>query len=219
MRAADRRPARLATSAARLFGLVLTWCAPAFALNPTLDIGQYSHVAWTIREGDFAGSVLSIAQTPDGYLWLGTESGLLRVDGVRAVQWQPHGEDRLPSPSIATLLVTRDGRLWIGTFAGLASLKDGRLTTYPEFAGQVISSLVEDSQSTVWAGTTTVPNARLCAIRSVVECVGQDGRFGTGVFSLFEEGGRLWAGATSGLWRWTPGDPAHYSTAPNPVDM
>jgi signal transduction histidine kinase/ligand-binding sensor domain-containing protein len=198
-------------------GVALAWTLLAlpsrlYALNPALDISQYAHTAWTIRGGFFSSPVSSIAQTPDGYLWLGTASGLLRFDGVRLVRWQPRGDEQLPSPTIRKLLVTHEGRLWIGTLAGLASWKDGRLVTYPEFAGQPIASLVEDSQRTVWAGTITVPNARLCAIRTSVECVGQDGRFGLGVFSLFEEPGRLWVGAASGLWRWVPGDPRRYPT-------
>lgn len=73
------------------FGLLLACCAPSLALNSSLDINQYAHHAWTIRDGFFKGMVLSIAQTPDGYLWLGTEFGLLRFDGVRPVEWVPPG--------------------------------------------------------------------------------------------------------------------------------
>ena len=192
----------------------------ASALNPALDMTQYAHTAWTIREGFLSSPVLSITQTPDGYLWLGTESGLLRFDGVRAVRWQPRGAEQLPSTNITRLLVSRDGRLWIGTLAGLVSWKDGRLVTYPELAGQNIDSLIEDSHGTVWAGTIAVPNARLCAIRSAVHCVGQDGRLGPGVFSLFDDGETLWVGAATGLWRWTPDAPIRYATtSPNVNDL
>ena len=52
-----------------------------FALNPCLDIGQYAHNSWTVRDGFFRGAIYSIAQIPDGYLWLGTEFGLVRLDG------------------------------------------------------------------------------------------------------------------------------------------
>ena len=55
-------------------------CPCAFALNPDLDVSQYSHTAWKIRDDFFKGAVQAIAQTPDGYLWLGTEFGLLRSD-------------------------------------------------------------------------------------------------------------------------------------------
>jgi len=112
---------------------LLAGCRSVFALNPSLDINQYGHSAWTIREGFFKGMIYSIAQTTDGYLWLGTEFGLLRFDGVRASPWTPPGIERLPSDWIYHLLAARDGTLWIGTRAGLASWKDGRLTQYPRW--------------------------------------------------------------------------------------
>ena len=59
----------------------------AFALNPALDASQYAHMAWPIRGGFAQGAIVAIAQTPDGYLWLGTEFGLLRFDGVRPAPW------------------------------------------------------------------------------------------------------------------------------------
>src|SRR3984893_335474 len=104
----------------------------AFALDPSLDISQYAHTPWKAGEGLSKGIVFSIAQTPDGYLWLGTEFGLVRFDGVRSVSWQPPEGKHLPSTLIRGLLAARDGRLWIGTDKGLASWKDGKLTHYPE---------------------------------------------------------------------------------------
>src|SRR5208283_3450943 len=64
---------------------VLLWCPHALALDPSLDISQYAHRAWTDRDGLLPGAVYAITQTPDGYLWLGTQSGVVRFDGVRAV--------------------------------------------------------------------------------------------------------------------------------------
>src|SRR5579862_961546 len=101
-----------------------------FALNPALDVSQYAHTAWKIRDGFTRGTINSIAQTPDGYLWLGTEFGLLRFDGVRNVPWQPPPDQHLPSSDITKLLVATDGTLWIGTSKGLASWKSGKLTPY-----------------------------------------------------------------------------------------
>src|SRR5271157_2157457 len=89
-------------------GVVLSFLAAlwpcAFGLNPSLDTNQYGHKAWTIREGFFKGIISSIAQTPDGYLWLGTDFGLLRFDGVRPVEWTPPGRLGLPSSRIQSLL-------------------------------------------------------------------------------------------------------------------
>jgi len=189
--------------------LLLACCPYASALDPSLDIDQYAHAAWAIRDGALRSIVTTIAQTPDGYLWLGTELGIVRFDGVRFVPWEPPAGEHLPNIYITRLLVTRDGQLWIGTRTGLASWKDGRLLRFPEVSSQV-SALLEDREGTVWAGIG-LPAGRLCAIRSgAVQCFGQDGSFGRGVGSLLEENGNLWAGADNGLWRWKPGVPKSY---------
>src|SRR5258706_15930577 len=94
---------------AAMAALLLAWSPCASALNPSLDINQYAHTAWTIRDGFFKGTIRAIAQTPDGYLWLGTEFGLLRFDGVRRVAWQPPAGGKLPSNSILSLLASHDG--------------------------------------------------------------------------------------------------------------
>ena len=63
--------------------LLLVCCSCAFPLDPSLDVSQYAHTAWRVRDGFPKGIVDSVAQTPDGYLWLGTQSGLFRFDGLR----------------------------------------------------------------------------------------------------------------------------------------
>src|SRR5690349_9600337 len=98
-----------------LIALSMLWSVDALALQPSLDITQYAHTAWTARDGFLKGAVRSIVQTPDGYLWLGTEFGLVRFDGVRFVSWTPPSGQRLPSTNIRSLLAARDGTLWIGT--------------------------------------------------------------------------------------------------------
>jgi signal transduction histidine kinase len=194
-------------------GVLLAWCPDAFALNPSLDVSQYAHTAWKDRDGFFDGGVQAIAQTQDGHLWLGTEFGLLRFDGLKSVPWQSQTGVQLPSSNIGSLLAARDGTLWIGTFRGLASWKDGKLIQYHEMDGQSIYALLEDRDGTVWVGTWTAPTGRLCEIRkSRVSCHGKDGSFGLGVLSLCEDSsGYLWAGAATGLWRWKPGPPKVYS--------
>ena len=202
-----------------LLPVLLVFCACAFALDPSLDISQYAHTSWKVRDGFTKGENWSIAQTPDGYLWLGTEFGLYRFDGVRAVSWQPPTGKLLPSDTIGHLLAARDGTLWIGTLRGLASWKDGMLTTYPELSGEQVWSVLEDREGTIWAGSIVAqpPSGKLCAIRSRdVQCFGGDGSLAYGVIALYEDSkGTLWASGFTGFWRWKPGPPKFFSMPGN----
>jgi signal transduction histidine kinase/ligand-binding sensor domain-containing protein len=203
-------------------GILLVCCACSFALNPSLDVNQYAHTAWKIREGFTAGETYSFAETPDGYLWLGTDFGLLRFDGVRNVAWQPPADQHLPSSRIYSLLVARDGTLWIGTTKGLASWNGGRLTQYPELAGQSIFTLLEDREGTIWVGGVGFPPpGRLCAIQNAsVHCYGEDGSLGAGVLRLYEDSkGNLWATTRTGLWRWKPGSAQFYPLPGEPSSL
>ena len=193
--------------------IFLLGCTPVLALDPSLDISQYAHTAWTVRDGFSLGNIYAMAQTPDGYLWLGTEFGLFRFDGVRSVPWQPPAGQHLPDRNINSLLVTRDGTLWIGTFGGLATWSGGKLTPRPELGQPFVASLFEDRDGTVWAGMLGTPG-RLCAIRSgSAQCYGEDGGFSRAVWALCEDSsGTLWAAAESGLWRMKPGPPRRYAT-------
>jgi signal transduction histidine kinase/ligand-binding sensor domain-containing protein len=202
---------RLFALAATLSFAVLAWCTSALALNPALQVSQYAHTSWNSRDG-FPGSIHSITQTPDGYLWLGTELGLVRYDGDRFVPGLPP-DQHLPSNIINRLLVARDGTLWIGTWQGLASWKDGRLTQYPQLAGEVIFRLIEDHEGTVWAGGISfAPPSKLCAIHDGnVRCSSVNNTPGDGVLGIYEDRkGNLWVGTLGGLWRWMPGPPEFY---------
>ena len=185
----------------------------AGALDTPLQIGQYAHTSWTVRDGYSPGLVFAIVQTPDGYLWLGGEYGLFRFDGLRFKPWQPPAGMKLPSNPYS-LLVARDGTLWIGTFEGLASWDGTKLTEYPEIEKGFVTSLLEDRDGTIWAGVLA-NKGRLCEVRAGrAKCHLQDGAFGAFVWSLAEDAsGVLWVGAESGLWRWKPGSPERFETS------
>jgi ligand-binding sensor domain-containing protein len=196
---------------------LLFWSPAVYALDPSLDISQYAHTAWKIREGFVPGVIHQIAQTRDGYLWLASDSGLLRFDGVRTVPWQPPAGERLPSKDIRGVMIARDSTLWLGTAKGLASFKSGRLVRYPELDDHDVYALFEDHEGTVWAGGVVWEGAytqpgKLCAIKhGAAECYGSDGSFGFGVTAIHEDPqGHLWLGAGNGLWRWKPGPPKRY---------
>ena len=215
----------VSSSALLLFSGVLALLAPhpvALAAEVALDLTQYAHTAWTDSEG-LKGQINSIAQTPDGYLWLATEFGLVRFDGVRFVPSGARAGTPVPSRDVLCVLAAHTGTLWVGTLDGLARWDKGQLTQYPEFKGQPVLALLEDHEGTVWAGG---PRG-LCAIREKkVECSVIEGPPGkelyysygnrsSSVFSLYEDGDRhLWAGTDSGLWLWKPGPPNRYESQP-----
>ena len=218
MRKAKRRAPDVVALVVMLAVMLLAWPPRALGLDSTEGLGQYQHAAWAAREG-LMGSVRAIVQTPDGYLWLGTEFGLVRFDGTRFLRLALPPDQQLPSPRILSLLAARDGTLWIGTYSGLASWRDGRVTRYPEIT-VAVSSLLEDYQGTIWLGT----KEKVCAIRQGRFDCRDDlksvapstyGYLQGGVFSLHEDTQhRLWAGAESGLWQWQPGPPRRVLAQP-----
>ncbi len=177
------------------------------ALNPMLRISQYEHSKWSLSDGMFNGYPRSVTQTSDGYIWMATEFGLFRFDGVRFVPWQPPAETPLPGAMVVKLLGARDGSLWIGTSRGLARWKAGTLTRFDELAGQYVAALLEDRGGAVWAGTSAglAGTAKLCVIRNGIVKCDEQGALGRFVTSLAEDAsGTIWVGAATGLWRWAP---------------
>jgi len=97
--------------------VLLALATSAFALDPQKAITQFVHTSWTEKDGAPPG-ISALAQTTDGYLWLGTDAGLFRFDGLRFVRFEPQAGESLPSVRIFRLLATRDGALWISTGGG-----------------------------------------------------------------------------------------------------
>jgi ligand-binding sensor domain-containing protein len=128
---------------------------PAAAIDPNQTLQQFDHTSWTIHSGAPSG-INALAQTTDGYLWLGTASGLYRFDGVAFQLYQPPRGQRLPDTAIQSLYATREGGLWIGYQMGESSLlENGSVHNYFYRAdnmprGTVISFL-EDRDGSIWA--------------------------------------------------------------------
>jgi signal transduction histidine kinase/ligand-binding sensor domain-containing protein len=128
----------------------------ARALDRQQPIGQLYHTGWTTKDG-LAGMALALAQTADGYLWVGTTQGLYRFNGISFEQYQPE-EGKFPSRSILSLFADRSGGLWIGYLKGGASyLKNGRVTNYSVREGIPfgrVRCFAEDWDGTIWVATT-----------------------------------------------------------------
>src|SRR5258705_7838345 len=197
------------------FLLVLFLASAVFALNPDRQISQYGHTVWRIQDGFFGGPVRSITQTTDGYIWVGTEAGLFRFDGVRFVSWSSQEVEQLPSTSITDLLGARDGSLWIGTNAGLVHRVNQHLITYLKGGGS-ISSILQDVNGEIWiARDRTSDNTQpLCKVIGIgVRCYGNE----DGVPAFFAAGplvqdasSNLWIGGDTTLLKWRPGSSHAY---------
>ena len=119
--------------------------------SDAVPIAQMYHSAWTARDG-LSGVVSALAQTEDGFLWVGTTEGLYRFDGLTFEEYKPD-VGNFPATGIKTLAAAPDG-LWIGYLSGGVSvLKDGRLKNYSERDGLPISrvlSIVHTEDGKVW---------------------------------------------------------------------
>ena len=150
----------------------------AFAMNAAFDVSHYVHTSWKIRSGFTRGTIRAIAQTGEGYLWLGTDAGLMRFDASEVVEWRPPSNQQLPSNMILGLLAARDQTPWIATDQGLASWRDGQLVRHDALAGSFITTLVEDRDGTIWMLRFS-NRWTLCAVQhGRVRCYGDDGGAG-----------------------------------------
>src|SRR5262245_59739394 len=116
-----RRLFRLALAFAALICLASTAHAQSSEgpFDPLRALGagplaDYTLTTCNENDGLPAGRIRAIAQDADGYLWLGTDAGLVRFDGVRFDAWRSLGDARLPVGAVTALLNTRDGALWVG---------------------------------------------------------------------------------------------------------
>jgi PAS domain S-box-containing protein len=179
---------------------------PAAALDPDRRISQYAHSAWRVRDGAFAGSPTAIAQTTDGYIWIGTFAGLLRFDGVRFVPFVPPAGKHLPNPAVISILGATDGSLWIGTANGLAQLKNEELLTFPEIAGRV-NSILEDLDGTIWIARSRTDAGGVCKIAaSIASCYApKDGVPPNAQMLIRDNLGFFLIAHSTGITRWKPG--------------
>ncbi len=141
---------------------VLFWWAVALPVqgqrNPTDgEVSAYLHHGWQFEDGLPQNSVQALWQTTDGYLWVGTQNGLARFDGVRFTVFNSQNTPELKVANIGTLRETRDGSLWIGTEGGgLLRYKEGAFTRYTDadgLAGNIIRCLYEGRDGTLWIGS------------------------------------------------------------------
>jgi ligand-binding sensor domain-containing protein/AraC-like DNA-binding protein len=174
---------------------------PAHALDPGRDADEYIIRTWSVGEGLPQNSVTAIVQTRDGYVWLGTYSGLVRFDGVSFEilnRWNTPG---LKNDRISTLYEDGEGTLWVGTYGGgLSGLRAGEWqahTTREGLSNDYVTCLLRDRGGTLWIGTEDGLN-RLAG-EEIAAFSTWHGLAGNSITSLVEDaGGRLLIGTLDG---------------------
>jgi len=195
----------MATAVVLVLGFVNPLAALAQTVGANRVFGRYQQFAWQEQHGLPQTSVLAIAATRDGYVWVGTHEGVARFDGVRFTPFTTANTAALGNPMVDALLEDRAGNLWIATYGGGLTRFDhgrfSRFTTADGLTSNFIVALVEDREGNVWIGTDGAGLSRW-----------RDGRFtrfttehglpSNLVRAIADDGdGGLWIGTSGGIAR------------------
>lgn len=197
----------------RVWWLVLAlcwpWAAAAQQVSPRKVFGSLRQWTWTEQHGLPPSAVIAALRTRDGYVWLSTEAGVARFDGVGFVPVTDIGVPGLRVPAAYAFLEDRAGAVWIATSsAGLLRWRAGRWTVYGLAAGlptERLSSLFEDRTGHLWVGTrgggvARFAEGRFTSFRAAGGLPSDD------VFAVTgDDRGNVWVGTRFGLARITDG--------------
>jgi ligand-binding sensor domain-containing protein/signal transduction histidine kinase len=181
-------------------------------------IFRYAARTWHIDEGLPDNLVQAIAQTPDGYLWVGTRSGLARFDGVQFTSYDSRNTPALKNSSVTALCTDYLGALWIGTDGGgLSCLRDGKFFSFTKtegLAGNHVRVIFESHDGALWIGTTEgMSRYQNGQFRSYTEA---DGLLSDAVNYIYEDRDtNVWIATGKGLNRLRQGGAMDKFTMPN----
>ena len=196
-----------------LAGFLLGFALVAFrasALDPDRSVFQYNCLSWSRHNGLPVNNVYAIAQTKDGYLWLGTSIGLLRFDGVDFTLVGAPPASELRNTRITCLSPAHDGGLWFGLEHSAYGLHDARggwfVGKNPH--GDVdwdVRSLLEDKHGTLWIGGEYC--SQIASGTTNLQLLFVDQPQAPFVSAMFQDSkGRTWLGTSSqGLYYWQNG--------------
>ena len=183
--------------------LLLFAAAPLSAsLDPTKDIREFHQDTWGIDQGLPQNSVYTIVQTADGYIWFGTELGLVRFDGLRFEVFDKNNTPGIGNNLINALLEDRAGTLWIGTGSGGAvryqKHKFTALTVKDGLPSDTVHAIAEDTSGNIWIGTSAglarVRHGRMTVYKS------SEGLAGDQIYALAADlDNTVWIGTQGGL--------------------
>jgi PAS domain S-box-containing protein len=197
------------------------WICLIFALSPSLTLAldphqalaQLYHTSWSAKQG-LTGNVTSLAQTTDGYLWIGTTDGLLRFDGISFERYRPE-VGALMATSVSELMAVPDGGLWVGfTRGGASFVRNGRVTNYSDSDGFPVSTVrwfARDRSGAIWVSAVG-GIARLEGRRWVSDYRAWNLPDGTPWALLVDREGTLWVATGSQIMYLRAGEKSFQST-------
>ena len=157
------------TRALAIYSLVILLTYSALALDPSKTLAQYNCQNWTRQGGLPANSVSGITQTPDGYIWMGTQQGLIRFDANEFKQIPLPNTPQLPGQMVASVTTGNEGGLWCGILGGQYTYYDGQnFKQMPRYAWSdrhmSVLSIRQTSDNSLWVGinggVARISNAR-----------------------------------------------------------
>jgi signal transduction histidine kinase/ligand-binding sensor domain-containing protein len=184
-----------------IWALLLMLGHAAMGLDPHRSLDHYGHQIWRTDSGLPQNTVHSILQTRDGYLWLGTDGGLVRFDGIDFLTFDAENTPQLESDTVYDLEEDASGTLWISTGAGLLSYRNGAFAAYTMAQGLPAATVwfsYQDRQHRIWAITQAGP--AFLNGKSFAAVAGAQGAGPLNRQALAEDAtGILWLGGSSGL--------------------
>ncbi|HEV8393105.1 MAG TPA: two-component regulator propeller domain-containing protein [Vicinamibacterales bacterium] len=198
---------RIVAMAATVFAVTIAPLRAQTAVSPATPSAApaYALSVWASEKGLPPGDVFAVNQDAEGYLWLGTPSGLLRFDGSHFASWASiNDKEPLPNGPVHALVSAHDGSLWVGLGGGggIVRIVKGHLTRFGPQQGAPpgVNAMLEDRQGVVWAasrrGLFRFADGRWTA-------AGKDeGYPAAEAFAVFEDrSGALWVGTAAGVYR------------------
>ncbi len=197
-------------------GALAVCVTPADAAESAKRISQFSQRVWRVEDGLPQNTAQTIVQTRDGYLWIGTQEGLVRADGVRLDVFAPQNTPAFPGKNVTALLESSDGTLWIATTAGLVARRGMTFTGYSRAQGlpfAYLTGLAEDAEGGLWIATLgggairmrnglfTQLTAKRGLPHDVLHAV------------VAARDGSVWMGTDAGLCRWQGGKLTTFTTS------
>jgi ligand-binding sensor domain-containing protein/two-component sensor histidine kinase len=179
----------------------------ARALDPRKPLSQYTHTIWQTDSGLPQNTVHRIIQAHDGYIWLATDGGLVRFDGIEFTVFDNKNTPAIKSNQIRDIFEDSQGNLWLSTPQGLIREKDKKFTAFTAAEGLssgAVLSTFGDRSGSIWIVTTGGLNSYRDG--KFTQYSIQNGLASDSIETMIEDRqGSIWIGSSAGLTRFKDG--------------